>query len=849
MNYKLEINGENVDIDESVITPLTYAIADIKNPEKRQRNRSKTIRIKGTQNNLRLFYSAYNLSLDDDGIGFDFNPNAELTARFYQDGALIFNGVANYLQTTISGGVKFFEFQIFGNSVELFEKLGDLKLSELDWSEYNHALTVANLELSWNTSVVKNGVPTSNFTAGVPDGFGYLYGLANWGYASNQKTPKTNELIPQFYIKEALEKCFAFGGYTIGGNFIDGITRIVGSKGGGERVTIDGTEVTARKVEYNFTGTDDNTVTYGGSQYNNNPASPSYRLTYYLNQEYKLATISPVTSALVQDNRTQFDTSTGILTISSSGSYDIEFDIDMNVDKIQFTGGTYGSNGLTGRITYIIKENGTPRIFTQNISLGSNTNTVKLQGFYRAGDELEFSFKLDFVQAYCYVSQLSDAPVVEYDWTINSFNVDVNAIDKELVEGDTVDFGRWIPEIKCRDFVNGIIAMANLYLSEPTEDNVIRVEPFGSYYGDTSDADNWTLKLDHTKEQRISSNAGIEGKVYNFRFAEDRDAYKQHYFDRWGSDYGDYVYNVPSTFKKGEKNYTIPFAQTVPIQVDDLIIPQIVKKDAVTNIVSPYKGKPRIFIYNGLKTGAWTLKNSTTGAGTAEASYPQLHHTQNVSSPIFDLNFGVPIEIYYTATAYTTNNLFSNYYDAFLKELTSVDTKILTAYFKLNATDLQGEFMRDLVNINGVVYRKNIIADYDATGNETTKVQLVKVLEADSRASTTIAQPTENQNSTLRIGTPIQPPTRTITSDDTATVFDGVIVADTTLNDIEITLSNDVPIGHTWKFFKSSNNGVLTVVGEDGTPVNDETDGASADYIYTAFNVMKDNNEEFIIIS
>ena len=39
-----------------------------------------------------------------------------------------------------------------------------------------------------------------------------------------------------------------------------------------------------------------------------------------------------------------------------------------------------------------------------------------------------------------------------------------------------------------------------------------------------------------------------------------------------------------------------------------------------------------------------------------------------------------------------------------------------------------GDFS-SLVNINGVLYRKNLISDYDANGYETTKVELYKVLE------------------------------------------------------------------------------------------------------------------------
>lgn len=39
-----------------------------------------------------------------------------------------------------------------------------------------------------------------------------------------------------------------------------------------------------------------------------------------------------------------------------------------------------------------------------------------------------------------------------------------------------------------------------------------------------------------------------------------------------------------------------------------------------------------------------------------------------------------------------------------------------------------GDFSR-LVNINGVLYRKNLIIDYDVNGYEIIKVELYKVLE------------------------------------------------------------------------------------------------------------------------
>src|SRR5690606_2426685 len=105
MDLQLYINGSKIDIDSNTIAPLTYAIADVKTPNKRSRNRSKTITIKGTQNNLKILFPAYNLALTSADGSYDFNPNEELTTRIVRNGVDIFTGVANYLKATLNNGV------------------------------------------------------------------------------------------------------------------------------------------------------------------------------------------------------------------------------------------------------------------------------------------------------------------------------------------------------------------------------------------------------------------------------------------------------------------------------------------------------------------------------------------------------------------------------------------------------------------------------------------------------------------------------------------------------------------------------------------------------------------------
>ena len=55
MTDRLVVNGIDLDISEVVAFPLSFSISDIKEPQKRKRNLSKSIRLNGTQKNLNFF--------------------------------------------------------------------------------------------------------------------------------------------------------------------------------------------------------------------------------------------------------------------------------------------------------------------------------------------------------------------------------------------------------------------------------------------------------------------------------------------------------------------------------------------------------------------------------------------------------------------------------------------------------------------------------------------------------------------------------------------------------------------------------------------------------------------------
>ena len=821
MDVRLYINGQEVEIDGNVIAPLTYSISDVKQPEKRARNRSKTIKIKGTQRNLNIFANAYRLSVDKIEESNNFNPNTEVTARITRDGYVVFNGVCNFLNTELENEIYSFNIEIYGNSVSLFDKLGDRTIAELGWSEYDHELSVSNIENSWDTSVDVNGTPTSNFTGGVPDGFGYIYGMANYGYAADQLVLKTNEILPLIYFKEVFEKAFDVGGYTVTGDWIDDeITkRIVIGGTGGERVGLSAAQIQARLVDYTIAG---------ASVVNIPPytvyAPFAYRQYFYsLGYSTKIGDISPYTTTLVDDDSSQFTESNGKLTIASTGYYRLSYSFNLSV-VVAFTSGS--NYNFSGYIAISIRRNGAAiKTVLINTPYGNSMPSFNAvtEALLYAGDIIDYNvtFYVDGANTINITGVTDPIPVLQYNHAVNSGSIGIEAINESIIDGDTVKLANYIPEMKAKDFMLDAITMFNLYIGEPNDDNEIEVEPYVDYYNTTNTAENWTNKLDHSKKQIISSNAGIEGKTYKFKFKQDEDAWAKYYRQRWGTNYGDYQHNVSSSFKKGEKEYKIGFAQSIPINVDGLTIPQIVSRDEMTNIESPYKGSPRIFLYNGLKTGDWTLINTNTLASNAQTEYPQLHHVDDVANPTFDLNFGVPIEIYYTTSAYTTNNLYGAYYKRMIDELTSPNAKFLTAYFRIDESDLQGDFFKNLVNINGVVYRKNIISDFDATGNETTKVELLKVLDSDAPKffSLPIPDGTTSQAASRLSNQPNNKSTIVNTSQSWDESLGNLIVLSTNTSSVNLTLPLTARDGAEITVLRFGSN-TASVLQESDTPIS-----------------------------
>lgn len=737
MTGRLVANGVQLDLRDGVSFPFNYSIADFKEPQKRKRNYSRSVILPGTVINMDFFSSTYQLSLSTIGgssiVGFNFDPTVRVPAKYYnQYGELIFNGLLQLNRVKLSGGDYSFECTMFSDFIELYMALGDKKLSELGWSEYDHALNRTNVKNSWNTSVMVNGVATPNFSGGLPLGFGYHYGLVDYGYTRPApKNFRTGDIPPQVFLRECIIKCLGIAGITHDSSFMDSalFRKILIGNGGGEKISISPAEIANRRVT--FGGGLSTSITKNGIVTETNG---TYYGTFIFNSLIRLIKNDVFTPVITTDPYTQYNASTGVVTIERTGLYKLAIaqtiTSSLNIGTMTYSEGS-------GSLTYIIKKNGavvsSPGIPSYAGGFPNLPITLNAELQLTAGDTITIDLFVSGNLKYELTGDASTLDPLTLTLTDSvNLSFDLTSEQTTLGDGDTVELFRFVPDMKAADLFTDFVTMFNIYISDPDIDDVVTIEPLSDFYLPTDQFDDWTQLLDHDKDIEILPASTIEGKRYVFKWAEDGDYDNKRYRDRFGIGYGDYSYEVESTWQKGEREYRVSLAQTIPTDnLTPLIVPRIISYDETTNVIKPFKGKPRIFIWNGLKTGGWRLSDNVITTYEDLTTYPSVHHFDNWQSPTFDLNWGLPEELQYITNVVTNKNLFSGYHRDFLLDLTGRDSKILQAYFKLNGSMIAKMNFGKLKMINGVLFRLNEIKDFDDTVEESTFCELIKIVASN----------------------------------------------------------------------------------------------------------------------
>jgi hypothetical protein len=711
----------NVDLLEDIPMSLNYSIFDIRNPEQREGNYSKTIKIPGTKINNELFTDIFEIDIDG-----TFNPALKSDVEVLIDDVSVFRGTMQLLRVQVMD-TNFidYEIQLIGNAPTLFQDLGDQTVSALDFSDLDHDYTYANVVASWT--------PTY--------GVGYVYPLINYDQTITTLYSVT-DFVPAIFAKEYWDRIFTLAGYTYTSNFINSgfFTGLI-IPYSGSQLKLTNTDIENRTFRASLSGFYETPDLYGTNVFN-----PIQRIVPFDDDS------TPPNF----DPNFNFNTTSARFVPTAVGYYDLS--TELRLQSLWYDGGVLQDTSNT----YVTQ------LLAQNIFLTtSDFIVIRVSAYYRMSllgplivTQVQIVKNGTSVVGSGTVINSGVVDVFQSNLTFNFDEVKLRVLqDSTFYNGVAIDtiteglpmlMNNVLPpkDTKLRDLLISFVRMFNLYMeADPDNPFNLIVEPRIDYYETgVNNALDWTAKLDESKELTITPLGELDSKSFLFTYKDDSDYYNNKYKKLTNDIYGKHLEVVDNDFSKDQKKVELIFSPTplVGNTQSNRIVPHIYQFDEQTGTVTRKATNIRILYFAGLLDSVPNyIIRSNTDLGTflyQQTAYPYAGHLDNPYSPDLDLNFGLPDELFYgynqyiapPGLEYTNNNLYNLYWKSLIDEISDPNSKLVTCYLHLTPEDVEFLSFRKVYVINGYYYRLQRIIDYNPISNDVTKVEFLKIKDGQN---------------------------------------------------------------------------------------------------------------------
>jgi hypothetical protein len=688
---EIYIEDQLIDLLKDIGTDFTYTIDDVRDFGSRNTSFSRTISIPATATNNKILGFAFDLgnsteyNADLPNVNANFTPAQAAKCEVYIDKIQIFKGVIRILEIVMNKGIIQYQCAVFGELGGFITELGNRRLEDLDFSEYNHTWNVTSITNSWNTIA----------------GSGYYYPLIDYGNVSNNKDDfSVSAFRPALYAKEYIEKIFEGTTYTLNCDFFE-------------------TDLFKTLIIPN------NSQTIQGT-----------------NDRFILGTISATKTILNSNTPTArnidlpFDDTT-LLDFTENGSKSV----------FTYTDGTKTVRALAS-ITGLYQTDAASSINATLYVAGVAVQTLVVNTF-SANNPFTFNFDWTGNIANTntvYINISVPGTANTYIVNVSNANFTFTQLAAQLASvayNGTVSMNNNLPKgIFQKDFFLSICKMFNLYVYQDNiNDKQINIAPYIDFYSDAvTNSLDWSQKIDTGSTMSIKPMSQLNARYYAYKYSEDSDYYNENYKKKYGQTYGDFIYDSQFDYVKDTASTQIIFAPTILTQPTghghaDKYFSVIYKLSNYNTQEDPMDSVIRILIAKKLNIAhTWHIKSGENGSGTNLANlttYGYAGHLNDPTNPTFDLNFGAPKELQFPATTYPTNNLFNTYNLPYILEITDIESKLLSCRVYLTAVDIYNLDFSKYIWINGVLFRLNKIESYDPTAYRTTLVNLLKVINTN----------------------------------------------------------------------------------------------------------------------
>lgn len=640
---RLFIEGQELDVNEGFTHQITYAVDDINNIDSKATAFSKTIVLPGTSNNNKLLGNIFefgNSNLPKEyspNVGYNFNAAKSAKVLVEINGLIILKGAMRLMEIIIDGENIEYEIALFGELGGFVAKLGNQRLQDLDFKEYDHTYNGTNIVSSWNQSKTYTSVQ------------GFF-----------DATEKRIRILEEIHI-------------------IDGDTiTIANTVNNNGTFTVIRTDVYYEELIYNSTVTDiyvQETVV-NGSDSTTDITIPQLGLGYYYplidygkvstdKQDFYYKTFRPafyvreyidkiITASgytwesdffntnffkrlIVPNNDGGFlrKDQSNYIEASTTQSYNSEddFDVSLIVGNVNFY---YFYFPTTSTVLNSFTYNSGGRYYLSNANAGIKIN-VKANGVYRAYSTSPFIRIIiqrngvqipikDYLLPVTNNAGLND--LYPYDISFESDNYQIQTNDRILIYAqsnnnntlvggrtnylrvddlditvssdpagfieyqlnDLINVNNTLPyNVLQKDFFASILKMFNLMVTEDKyKEKHLIIEPWVDFYNlDRTSYLDWSEKMDRSEPIRIKPMSEVNSRYYEFKYKSDSDYYNEKYKKKFNEGYGDRKYDNQLEFAKETSTNEVIFSATPLVNYPlvnngDKIISTIFKWDGTT---------------------------------------------------------------------------------------------------------------------------------------------------------------------------------------------------------------------------------------------------------------------------
>ena len=567
MQVEVYINGEQVDTDSGTKIAETRQINDFFEIRDRQTSYTNTFKLPKTERNIMLF----------GGMGIvtstSIAPYKIHSVDIFREGIqTISQGIGYFKATTES-----FNLYCYNDNINLFDRLGDKTIADLDLTYLNHDL---NIE-TWISSFKRSD---------------YTYALADYGKLDNN-TVEINYQAPSLFVKFLWDKIFNSNGFKY--QYVGRTGRIDFNPFETEEwkelaITIDEGLPTdledidpVEKLEVFKQKTSDykaQTVNYFGIPIV--VQSLPGKITEYV----RFGTTFDPDGMHLSNNGSQYNRSR--IRIKDSGFYKIKMNGIFN-------------NLQTENVGMYIEKDGV-NLFTvkDDFPLEQSNFSIDQKLYLRAGDEF-------FVKVVSGPSE--NRSYYSYDINLQLF------LDNSVT---AINFSSYLSKIKQKDFIKDVCNFFGLIFRRNGESYEFisfeeLLDPLA--IGPLDDFEDWSDKLDSVLEE----NTNLGGYAKNNRFT--------YRYDDIGETYADGLIKVDDQTLDAETSlvnrlYKAPDNSTVSINNLRLNLCRLYEKnlddDGTVKNVKPKKGDPYFFRVSRQEMSVKYKVNGASGSNTYNGTVP-----------------------------------------------------------------------------------------------------------------------------------------------------------------------------------------------------------------------------------